>query len=77
MVCRNRAPFFAEDATAGTLQAARVADRWHPWHNLEEATEQNITQHRRCLHVLLPEGAETSKPEPSAEQSGSPCTYGT
>ncbi|MGW9398665.1 ISL3 family transposase [Streptomyces sp. NPDC055642] len=76
VVCRDRAPFFAEGATAGAPQAVQVADRWHLWHNLGEATERSITQHRRCLRVLVPEGAETSEPEPSAEQSGSPWPTG-
>ncbi|WP_436846322.1 ISL3 family transposase [Streptomyces shenzhenensis] len=52
-VCRDRAPFFAEGAAVGAPQAVQVADRWHLWHNLSEAAERAVAQHRRCLRALV------------------------
>ncbi|MEW2136605.1 ISL3 family transposase [Streptomyces sp. NPDC005409] len=78
VVCRDRAPFFAEGATVGAPQAVQVADRWHLWHNLSEAAERSIAQHRQCLRVLVPEAPETTEeePGPAEESSGSPWPTG-
>ncbi|MGW3360959.1 ISL3 family transposase [Streptomyces bungoensis] len=76
-VCRDRAPFFAEGASAGAPQAVQVADRWHLWHNLSEAAERAVAQHRRCLRALVPAASEPEpEPAPEEEPSGSPWPTG-
>jgi hypothetical protein len=64
IVCRDRAPFFAEGATRGAPQALQVADRWHLWHNLCEAAEKCVYQHRGCLR---PVPASADEPQEKAE----------
>ncbi|MEV6424929.1 ISL3 family transposase [Streptomyces sp. NPDC051662] len=73
IICRDRAPFFAEGAIAGAPQATRVADRWHWWHNLGEAAERAVARHRQCLRVLLPDReAKADEPTPPEEKANSP-----
>ncbi|MFI8816759.1 MULTISPECIES: transposase [unclassified Streptomyces] len=62
VVSRDRAPFFAEGATAGAPQAVQVADWWHLWHNLSEAAERCVADHRGCLQVLAPDPAQPAAP---------------
>ncbi|GAA1543870.1 hypothetical protein GCM10009730_61120 [Streptomyces albidochromogenes] len=49
VVCRDRAPFFAESATVRTPRALQVAGRWHLW---------QLPARSR----LLPEEAALSRP---------------
>ncbi len=77
VICRDRAPFFTEGAAAGAPQAVRVADRWHLWHNLSEAAERAVAQHRRCLRTLVPAVPEPDpEPAPEEESPGSPWSTG-
>ncbi len=73
-----RAPFVAEGAATGAPQAVQVADRWHLWHDLGEAAERSVAQHRGCLRVLVPEPAPRTAPEPTPPEdaAGSPWPTG-
>ena len=78
IVCRDRAPFFAEGATVGAPQAVQVADRWHLWHNLSEAAERCVADHRGCLRGTAPNlPQQVQETEEPVDPTGSPWPTGT
>ncbi|WP_443072627.1 ISL3 family transposase [Streptomyces sp. NBC_01439] len=57
VVRRDRAPFFAEGATAGAPQVVQVVDRWHLWHNLRGHRFADRTRANHApVHELLAVG---------------------
>jgi hypothetical protein len=78
VVYRDRAPFFAEDASIGAPTAVQVADRFHLWRNLGEAAEPCVSRHRSCLRASFAESAPEQVPAsaPAPAENGSPWPKG-
>ncbi|MEV5809711.1 transposase [Streptomyces parvulus] len=74
VVCRDRAPLFAEGARTGAPTAVQVADRFRLWRNLGEAAERCVSLHRPCLRATFVESVPERAPAPA--ESGSPWPTG-
>lgn len=73
VVCRDRAPFFAEGASTGASTAVQVADRFHLWRNLGETAERCVSRHRSCLRTpFTVPGSESVTTAPAPEAGASP-----
>lgn len=68
VIARDRGMVYSEAATKGAPHALQVADRWHLLHNLADAVEEVLLQHRPALRaaVAAPAPVDTAAPVPSA-----------
>ncbi|EEP72377.1 LOW QUALITY PROTEIN: transposase, partial [Micromonospora sp. ATCC 39149] len=53
VVCRDGSATYAEAIRRALPHAVQVADRWHLWHNLWEATLSEVKAHSTCWAPVL------------------------
>lgn len=63
IICRDRASCYAEGAARAAGSATQVADRFHLWQNLADATERLVKRLRGEWTPPPPEKPETAAPE--------------
>ena len=54
IVCRDSSATYAEAIRRALPDAIQVADRWHLWHNLAEATGKEVAAHSVCWATTGP-----------------------